>query len=284
MKNILSIDVEDYYMVSAFSGQIPFASWNSYESRVERNTERILSLLDKFNVKATFFVLGWIGERCPKLVKEIFEEGHEIASHGYAHKLIHQQEKDEFIEDIKKSKKILEDIICQPVLGYRAPSFSITKDSLWAIDCLIDADFKYDSSVFPIHHDKGGLPQAERFPFKIIRCRGEITEIPLSTKRILGANIPVAGGGYFRFLPYQITKKCISGINACKQPGIVYLHPWELDINQPRISTSWLSKFRHYININKTENRLRQLLTDFEFEPIREMIIKNERTLKIVEI
>lgn len=269
MKNILSIDVEDYFMVSAFSGIIPFESWGRYESRIEKNTTLILSLLKKYNTKATFFVLGWIGERYPSLIKEIVREGHEIACHGYAHKLIYLQTREEFTEDIRKSKKILEHIISQPVIGYRAPSFSITVRSEWALDCLIEEGYRYDSSVFPIRHARGGIPHAKRFPYRIIRKDKKIWEIPLSTIRLFGRNLPIAGGGYFRLFPYKFTEMGIRRVNAGKNPVIVYLHPWEFDPDQPRILTKGINRFRHYVNLHTTEYKLENLLKQFEFGPIR---------------
>jgi len=272
MKNILSIDVEDYFMVSAFADKIPFDSWNQYESRVVMNTEILLSLLQKFKVKATFFVLGWVAEKFPTLVKKINHDGHEIASHGYAHELLYLQKPDKFTLDLRKSKTILEDITGDSVLGYRAPSYSFTKKTLWVLDILIDMGFKYDSSVFPIHHDRGGLPHANRFPYSLHANNGEILEFPLSTIRLLGNNIPVAGGGYFRLFPYFFISQSIRAINREGQPAILYFHPWEIDPQQPKISSSKFNEFRHYNNLDQAEKKLKRLLGEFEFTSIRDVI------------
>jgi polysaccharide deacetylase family protein (PEP-CTERM system associated) len=388
MLNILTIDVEDYFQVHAFSNVIKVEDWGNYESRIERNTFRILEILHEcvgpnnstnssnpinssnpsnstnpsnptsnlypqdFNFvpptsnlkprsspKATFFCLGWIAERYPNLIRTIKKEGHEIASHGYNHRLIYNMTPEKFREDVRKSKEILEDIVGDEVIGYRAPSYSITNKSQWAFEVLMEEGFKYDSSIFPIHHDFYGFPHAPRFPFLIsmdgssdfkfqilnlitrnpklvtrntehgmnstnssnptnpsnpsnlLNCstaalqhfstrpsplatRHSLLEFPLSTVRILGTNWPVAGGGYFRLFPYSIIKKGLTRINRIEgMPFIFYLHPWELDDEQLRInSTSMLSKFRHYVNLDKTETRFRRLLMDFDFSSIREIM------------
>jgi polysaccharide deacetylase family protein (PEP-CTERM system associated) len=266
MINALTIDVEDYYMVSAFADVVRFADWGTYESRVEKNTYRILKVLDEHNVKATFFILGWVAERCSKLVRDVHASGHEVACHGYNHCLIYDMTSDQFREDIRKAKGILEDIISAPVIGYRAPSYSIIKETLWALDILIEEKFLYDSSIFPVHHDRYGLPGADRFPHIVKRNNGTLREYPPSTYRILGQNIPVGGGGYLRLFPLQVTKTAIRSINEREEkPVIVYLHPWEIDPDQPRLNGRWSSKFRHYINLNSTLPKLRTFLDEFKF-------------------
>jgi polysaccharide deacetylase family protein (PEP-CTERM system associated) len=269
MINALTIDVEDYYMVSAFADTIKFSDWSLYESRVERNTRRILELMDNHNVTGTFFVLGWVAEKCPALVREIQARGHEIASHGYNHRLIYDLSPQEFRNDTRMSKDILENITGQAVHGYRATSYSIVQQSLWALDILIQEGFKYDSSIFPIHHDRYGMPQAERFPYVIQRAPGEIVEFPPATYRLMGRNIPVAGGGYLRLFPLSFTKMAIRDINKReKQSAVIYFHPWEIDPLQPRLSGSPLSRFRHYVNLNSTFDKLDTLLSDFKFSPL----------------
>jgi polysaccharide deacetylase family protein (PEP-CTERM system associated) len=266
MINALTIDVEDYYMVSAFADIIRFEAWGAYESRVEKNTYRILDVLNERNVKATFFVLGWVAERCSKLVRDVHACGHEIACHGYNHRLIYDLTPEQFKEDVRKAKGILEDIISAPVIGYRAASYSIVKETLWALDILIEEKFLYDSSIFPIHHDRYGLPGAERFPHIVKRKNGTLREFPPSTYRILGQNIPIAGGGYLRLFPQLVTKTAIRRINEQEdKPVIVYLHPWEIDPDQPRLNGRWSSKIRHYINLNSTMPKLRTFLDEFKF-------------------
>ena len=353
MFNILTIDLEDYFQVHAFSDVIKFKDWGNYECRIERNTDRLLDVLSsslrtpqsalRIPIKATFFVLGWIAERYPGLVKRIQEEGHEIACHGYAHKLIYTQSKEEFRQDIRKAKAILEDITGSEVIGYRAPSYSITNKSQWAFEVLVEEGFKYDSSIFPIRHDFYGMPNAPRFPFvislndasnfefsmlnfefkkyqnsefeinnsliyspnnsisnnsKLITQNSElkpqssvlkanstlntdnstfIIEFPISTVKVFGQNIPISGGGYFRLFPYPIIRKALRSINEKEQkPFIFYMHPWEIDPNQPRINgLSFRSKFRHYVNLDRTEIKFRKLLEDFQFSTIRQILIHN---------
>jgi polysaccharide deacetylase family protein (PEP-CTERM system associated) len=377
MLNALSIDVEDYFQVQAFAGQIRYEEWGNYESRVEGNTRRILDLLTdassfvssnpsnpsnainpinieheveprtlnlaprssipepRSSVKATFFILGWIAERYPQLIKEIHSQGHEIACHGYAHRLIYEQSPEEFREDVRKAKAVLEDITGGPVIGYRAPSYSITRDSLWAFEVLLEEGFQYDSSVFPIRHDFYGIPEAPRFPFIVSlngsgipvfsnplnpqpatrnsnnsnnssnsskpsnsinpqssalnvehcgtvpqtlnlehRTLNSLLEFPISTVRLGNLNLPLSGGGYFRLLPYPIIKKGLKRINQNEnRPFIFYLHPWELDDEQPRIREAGIkSKFRHYLNLDKTETRFKHLLKEFNFSSIRGLL------------
>jgi len=372
MINALTIDVEDYFQVHAFSDIIQYENWENYKCRVERNVNRILEILNDSthdsalntqqfsgpsphpsprapyaSVKATFFVLGWIAERYPNLIRKIHAQGHEIACHGYAHRLIYHQSKEEFRKDIKRAKAILEDISGIEISGYRAPSYSITNRSRWAFEILVEEGFKYDSSIFPIKHDFYGMPNAPRFPFLIsvngnsnvefstlsfdldktqhsapmtqnLRGHGTtaaldqsvtlnselrtmkfipnamhlmpyspkanlqselisphlILEFPISTVRLLGQNLPISGGGYFRLFPYPIVERGLRRINNQeKEPFIFYIHPWEFDVDQPRFNNgSRLSKFRHYVNLNKTEGRFRKLLKDFKFSTVREII------------
>jgi polysaccharide deacetylase family protein (PEP-CTERM system associated) len=271
--NALTIDIEDYYMVSAFADVIKFEDWHRYESHIEKNTYRILDLLDEYRVKATFFILGWVAEHYPKIIRDIHSSGHEVACHGYNHRLIYNLTPDEFREDVHKAKSILEDITGTPIIGYRAASYSVVKKTLWALDILIEEGFRYDSSIFPIHHDRYGFPEAERFPHIIKRHNGTLYEFPPSTYRILRQNIPVGGGGYFRLLPLWITKTAIKRINERKKkPIIFYLHPWEIDTHQPRLNGQWLSRIRHYINLKSTMPKLRVLLSEFKFKPLSEFI------------
>jgi Domain of unknown function (DUF3473)/Polysaccharide deacetylase len=386
MLNALTIDVEDYFQVHAFSDVIKFEDWGNFECRIERNTDRLLSILSnspikngstaarqhgntliqqrsstsalKYNselntqnskldhsithslnnsltqrVKATFFVLGWIAERYPGLVRRVQKEGHEIACHGYAHKRIYTQSKEEFRQDVKRAKSILEEITGNEVMGYRAPNYSITNKSRWAFEVLIEEGFKYDSSIFPIRHDFYGMPNAPRFPFgisfngnnnlefsilnfklntaapnnrstaslsnslthspnnsisnnlKLITQNSKlnvqnsqfIIEFPISTVKLFSQNFPISGGGYFRLFPYPFIKKGLKRINNVeKKPFIFYVHPWELDPAQPRIKgPSFKSKFRHYVNLDKTEDRFRKLLKDFNFSSVKEIMQLN---------
>jgi polysaccharide deacetylase family protein (PEP-CTERM system associated) len=269
--NALSIDVEDYYQVEGFASRIRFEDWPSYESRVTGNTWRLLELLRFHRVKATFFILGWIGERFPHVVRAIHQEGHEVASHGYRHRLLHTMTRKEFEEDTKRAKAILEELCGEPVLGYRAPCFSIVQENLWCLETLHDLGFRYDSSTFPIHHDRYGISNGSRTPYyHALPNGGRLLEFPLATVSLLGKNLPVAGGGYFRLFPYRFIRWAIRHLNQHEgAPAVIYLHPWEIDPAQPRINGSWLNRFRHYVNLDKTEPKLRQLLKDFQFVPIR---------------
>jgi polysaccharide deacetylase family protein (PEP-CTERM system associated) len=361
MLNILTIDIEDYFQVHAFSDIIKFEDWDNFECRIERNTDRLLKILNgvTHKVQATFFILGWIAERYPSLVKRIQEESHEIACHGYAHKLIYTQSEEEFRQDIRKAKAILEDITGSEVIGYRAPSYSITNKSQWAFEILAEEGFKYDSSIFPIRHDFYGMPDAPRFPFAVslngnsnvefsilnfesntaslnngntaapnislthslinpssdlsepqhcstaalnnsfthspnnsipnhskliiqtsklnVQNSQFIIEFPLSTVKVFGQNFPISGGGYFRLFPYSLIKKGLKCINQREnKPFIFYMHPWEIDPNQPRINgLSFRSKFRHYVNLDRTKIKFRKLLKDFKFSTIRQILIQN---------
>jgi polysaccharide deacetylase family protein (PEP-CTERM system associated) len=269
----MTVDVEDYFHVSAFDGVLPRSEWDRMESRVVRNTERLLELFAETSVRATFFVLGWVAERHPALVRSILAGGHEVASHGYAHRLVYDLTPDMFRDDIRRSKRILEDAGGCAVEGYRAPSYSVTPRSLWALDILIDEGFHYDASIFPIHHDRYGIPVSPRHAYTLHRAAGEILEAPASTARWGPFNFPVAGGGYFRILPYEWTRWGISRINRLEQrAAIFYIHPWEIDPEQPRLSGSVMSRFRHYRNLDQTESRLRRLVADFAFGPMTQVL------------
>lgn len=277
MINALTIDVEDYFQVTAFANYIKVKDWDMYPSRVLDNTIKILDILDTFSVKATFFVLGWIANKFPSLVKEIHDRGHEIASHGYEHQLIYIIGPEKFKDDIRRSKKLLEDICGEKIVGYRAPSYSITEKSLWALDILIEEGFLYDSSIFPVAHDIYGIPYADRFSHDIQRPSGIIKELPLSTIEIrcLGFKyrIPVAGGGYLRLFPLWFTKKTINALNIKEQqPAVLYFHPWEIDFKQPRINAGIKSRIRHYVNLSKTEGRIKDILSSFKFAPMRNIL------------
>jgi polysaccharide deacetylase family protein (PEP-CTERM system associated) len=338
--NALTVDVEDYFHVSAFESVCDPRTWQKRECRVEGNTSRILELLAAAQVKATFFVLGWVAERFPGLVKGIAAAGHEVASHGHGHRRIYTLTREEFREDLRRSKGFLEDLTGERLLGYRAPSYSISPTCLWAFDELLEAGYRYDSSVFPIRHDLYGISDWPRFPFVLERLGGQKTgtlgsvgnwapvehdetatvgtlaggmgegkgpagnalgptalrasrdhaprpsptaaqpsarflEIPITTLRLLGRNVPIAGGGYFRLFPYGFTRWGLRRINELEgQPFIFYLHPWELDPNQPRISGVGLkSRFRHYLNLQRTEDRFRRLLAEFHLAPLREVVL-----------
>lgn len=275
--NAMSVDVEDYFHVSVFDGIVPRSAWATMESRVHANTVRLLDMFDEFEVRSTFFVLGWVGERHPDLVAEIAKRGHEIASHGYAHRLVYDQTRAAFRDDVRRAKGLLEDASGRPVVGYRAPSYSITPRSLWAVDVLIEEGYQYDSSIFPIRHDRYGIPVSDRAPYRIERSGGTLIEIPGSTARLGSLNLPVAGGGYFRILPYWWTRWGISRVNRLEhRPVVFYLHPWEIDPDQPRLKAGRLGRFRHYRNLAETETRLRDLLTDFRFDTMQ-TIVSNVR-------
>ena len=271
--NAMSIDVEDYFQVSAFDRVVPRSAWDSMESRVSGNTTRLLDLFDEYQVRATFFVLAWVAERHPAIVAEIVRRGHEVASHGYGHELVYNLTPEAFRADIRRAKQVLEDAGGQPVAGYRAPSYSITAKSMWALDVLIEEGYRYDSSIFPIRHDRYGVPGAPRHPYEIERASGRIVEAPPSTVAIGPLTLPVAGGGYFRLLPYRWTERGLARLNRReRKPAVFYLHPWEIDPGQPRLPADWLGRFRHYRNLHATEGRLRRLLRDFRFGPMRDVL------------
>jgi polysaccharide deacetylase family protein (PEP-CTERM system associated) len=266
IQNALTVDVEDYFQVSAFARSVNTQDWDSHPLRVTENTHRLLNLFDEFQVKATFFVLGWVAERTPELVREISRRGHEIACHGYSHQLVYNQTQTVFREETLRSKAMLEDMTGDAVRGYRAASYSITQRSLWALDILAEAGFVYDSSIFPVKHDRYGIPGALEIPHRLSTPAGySLVEFPLSTAHVFSYRLPVAGGGYFRLYPYSLSKAGLSQVNRRNQPFIFYLHPWEIDPDQPKIATHWFSRFRHYNNLSKCESRLRRLLADFKF-------------------
>jgi polysaccharide deacetylase family protein (PEP-CTERM system associated) len=267
--NAMSVDVEDYFQVSAFDGILPRIAWDRQESRVCANTDRLLDLFAEHHVRATFFVLGWVAERHPALVRRIGAAGHEVASHGYGHRLVYELTRDQFREDVRSAKSTLEAITGRPVSGYRAPSYSVTTQTMWALDVLLETGHWYDASIFPIHHDRYGIPDAPRHVHLIHREMGTIVEAPGSTVRCGPVNLPVGGGGYFRLLPYSWTRWGIARVNrAERQPAFFYLHPWEIDPDQPRLAVPSLTRFRHYRNLSRTEPRLRRLLRDFRFTTV----------------
>jgi polysaccharide deacetylase family protein (PEP-CTERM system associated) len=270
----MTIDVEDYYQVTAFENHVPRHSWDSFESRVVTNTHRILQLLEDQGIRATFFILGWVARRYPELVRDIFRGGHEIGSHSYWHRLVYHLTPDEFRQDLQLSRDVLQDIIGEQVTSYRAPSFSITGKSLWALDILAEEGFQTDSSIFPIHHDRYGIPGAKPQMHRISTASGQLCEFPPSVVRIAGQNIPVSGGGYFRLCPLSWTLRWLRQINdRIQQPFLFYVHPWELDPEQPRVSIgSWTSRFRHYVNLSSTESKLDCLMRQFRFAPLNEVI------------
>jgi polysaccharide deacetylase family protein (PEP-CTERM system associated) len=272
--NAFSIDVEDYFQVAALAPAVPRESWPTREYRVERNTDVILSLLAERAIHGTFFILGWCAEKSPELIRRIARAGHEIACHGFSHRLIYEQTPAEFREEARRSKHFLEDTIGAAVTGYRAASFSITKRSLWALDALIDLGFEYDSSVFPIRHDRYGIPGASRDIGPISAPSGRtIVEFPMSAASFGGVRVPVSGGGYFRLLPYAVTRAGLKQINErTGQPFTFYLHPWEVDPEQPRLKVKAFSRFRHYNNLHKCERRLRRLLGEFQFSTMRDVL------------
>lgn len=272
--NAFTIDVEDYFQVEALAQVIPRDSWSKMEYRCERNVGRLLELLAERGVHGTFFILGWIAERSPQLVRDIAAAGHEVACHGMSHKLIYRQEVAEFRDETRRSKALLEDLIGKPVQGYRAASFSIVKSSMWALDELIDAGFTYDSSVFPVRHDNYGMPDAALEPYEIVAPSGRrLAEFPMSVANWGALRLPVSGGGYFRIFPYWITRSSLARINEREQrPFVFYLHPWEIDADQPRVRAGLKSRLRHYTNLSRCEARLKRLLGEFSFAPMREVL------------
>ena len=274
--NAFTIDVEDYFQVESFSSVVNKNSWDSRPCRVENNTQHILDILDRKNVKGTFFILGWIAKRYPQLVRDIAERGHEVASHGMSHQLIYRQTQKQFKIETQESKKILEDIVQQPLLGYRAATYSITNDSLWALDILAEVGYQYDSSIFPMRHDRYGIPDANPYPGFIKTPSGAtLVEFPISTYKTSGATIPVAGGGYFRLFPYFFTRFCLGRVNKSGHEFLFYMHPWEIDVDQPRIDgISRFTKFRHYNNLDQFEPRMMKLLNDFKFTTMAAVLNK----------
>jgi polysaccharide deacetylase family protein (PEP-CTERM system associated) len=271
--NAMSVDVEDYFQVSAFEKYILRDTWDSLQWRVEANTDRCMELFDEAGIKATFFILGCVAERYPALIKRIAEAGHEIASHGYSHIRVTDFTPDEFRQDIVTTKTILEDTSGQEVIGYRAPSYSIGRNNLWALDVLAETGHHYSSSIYPIRHDLYGMPEAPRFAFKVNGSR--FVEVPVTTVQILGNKLPCGGGGYFRLLPYGWSKWALRRVNERdKQSGVFYFHPWEIDPNQPRQQVGMKSRFRHYTNLGRMEDRLRTLLAEFHWGRMDHVFLK----------
>lgn len=261
----MTVDVEDYFQVSAFESQIDRSRWASFPARVERNVERILALFDEQGVKATFFTLGWVAERWPQLIRRLVEAGHELASHGFEHRRVTQQTAPEFHADVERTKKLLEDLSGQKVLGYRAASYSIAAGNLWALDVLAETGHSYSSSIYPVHHDLYGMPEAPRFAFRV--REGGILEVPVTTVRMMGRSWPCGGGGFFRLYPYAVSRWAIKQVNSAeRQPCVFYFHPWEIDPRQPRMNHLGLkTRIRHYLNLGRMETRIRCLVNDFQW-------------------
>jgi polysaccharide deacetylase family protein (PEP-CTERM system associated) len=271
--NAMTIDVEDYFHVAAFSDIVSADQWPSFESRVCQNTDRLLTILGEAEVHATFFVLGWVAERFPDLVKRIQRAGHELASHSYDHGLVYDKTPDQFRQDLRRARTAIEQATGVAVTGYRAPSFSVVERSLWALDVLVDEGYTYDSSIYPIRHDRYGIPSWPRHIHRIERTNGGLWELPGSTVRHAGMNWPMGGGGYFRLLPYGWTSMGIRRLNTREErPAIFYLHPWEIDPDQPRLDAGALSTFRHYRHLDQTETRLRCLLAEFQFGTVSDVL------------
>lgn len=271
----MTVDVEDYFQVSAFEPYVNKSQWDKLEHRVANNTQHILDIFAAHDVKATFFTLGWVAERYPELVKRIVQEGHELASHGYEHIRVTQQTREQFRQDVRKTKRLLEDIGGTEVKGYRAASYSIGRDNLWALDVLAEEGHLYSSSIYPVKHDLYGMPEAPRFVFQPI-AGSDFKEIPITTLKVSNKNYPCGGGGFFRLYPYVFSRWAFKRTNnAENQPGIFYFHPWEIDPEQPRQENlAFKAKFRHYLNIHRMESRIKSLLTDFEWDTMQAIFLK----------
>ncbi|MBU7574130.1 MAG: DUF3473 domain-containing protein [Hydrogenophaga sp.] len=281
IENALTIDVEDYFQVSAMAPYIDRADWDRCECRVEHNIDRILQLLAAKKTHATFFTLGWIAERYPDMVRRIVREGHELASHGYGHQRVSDLTEAEFFDDITRSKGLLEDLGGQAVWGYRAPSFSIGAKNLWALDTLQRAGYRYSSSIYPVKHDHYGMPDAPRFAYE---TPGGMMEVPPTTLRMFNRNLPSSGGGYFRLMPYALSRWMLQQVNRQdEQSAIFYFHPWEIDPGQPRVAGIDLkTRFRHYVNIGRTEQRLARLLDDFQWGRMDQIFIGERKEVPVV--
>jgi polysaccharide deacetylase family protein (PEP-CTERM system associated) len=264
LQNALTVDVEDYFQVSAMAPHIARDSWDSQPCRVERNVQRLLAMFSEHQARATFFTLGWVAERYPQIVRDIVAGGHELASHGFGHERASDLNRADFAQDVRRARSLLEDIGGQKVRGYRAPSFSIGRQNLWAFDVLLEAGYTYSSSVYPVQHDHYGMPDAPRFPYA---ARPGLTEVPITTTQLMGRNLPAGGGGYFRLAPYRLSRWALRRVNTIdRRPAIFYMHPWEIDPGQPRVAgTSLKTRFRHYVNLSRTESRLNRLLADFSW-------------------
>ena len=280
ISNALTIDVEDYFQVSAFSNIINKKNWDEKECRIEKNIDNIISILDLKKIKATFFTLGWIAERYPSMIKKILMEGHDLASHGYAHEKVSEISKSDFYQDVTRAKGILEDIGGKQINGYRAPSFSIAEKNFWAMEILSETGHRYSSSIYPVKHDHYGSPNAPRFPYKVF---SELLEVPPTTVKLFGRNFPASGGGYFRLLPYSISKKMLDHVNSSEnKPVVFYFHPWEIDSHQPKISNlSIKTRFRHYKNIEKMEEKIKKLVEDFHWDRMDNIFLKKISVEKI---
>ncbi|HWR68214.1 MAG TPA: XrtA system polysaccharide deacetylase [Desulfomonilia bacterium] len=273
MNNALTIDLEEYFQIHVLAGHINPDTWHTFPSFVQENTQRILDMLDEKGIRATFFCLGWIAERHGNLVRRIHRMGHEVACHGYAHQVIYQQDPARFREDVTRARQVLEDATGQPVIGYRAPTYSITEKTMWALQILEEVGFRYDSSIFPIYHDNYGIPDAPRFPF---RLPGKtLVEFPISTLRMGPVNLPISGGGYFRLLPYPLTKMGLRVLASSRRPFVFYIHPWELNPDTPKVpGMSAISRFRTYTGIGTARARFERLLADFRFAPARDVLME----------
>ncbi len=272
--NAFTVDVEDYYHVSGFERQIHRDSWIDYESRVVANTHRLLELLDRHAVKATFFVLGWVAHRYPQLVRDIYAADHEIGSHSFWHRLVYEQTPSQFRADLRDSKQVLEDTLGAAITAYRAPSFSITRQSLWALEILAEEGFQFGSSIFPVHHHRYGIPDGKPHIHEVQTTAGALWEFPPAVFRFAGFNLPVSGGGYFRLYPAAVTQKLLAWINRrLRRPFVFYVHPWEVDPGQPRLCAgSRAGRWRHYVNLHSTERKLEVLLERFRFGTLTESI------------
>jgi polysaccharide deacetylase family protein (PEP-CTERM system associated) len=274
VRNVMSVDVEDWFCVHNLSRHIRYADWDKCESRVERGTGTLLELFDKHGVEATFFVLGWVAERFPDLVREIERRGHEVGTHGYSHQLLTSMRPEDFRADLQRSLAVLRGLVSQEVRGFRAPSFSLTRSTLWAVDILRECGIRYDSSVFPVgFHPDYGIPDAELRPHRLAEG---LTELPMGVAELLGRRIPCSGGGYFRLYPYALTRTLMRSCNRQGRPVMFYLHPWEADPGQPRVNgLPWTNRFRHYNNLHKTVERLERLLADFQFTSARRILTQD---------
>jgi polysaccharide deacetylase family protein (PEP-CTERM system associated) len=266
--NALTVDFEDWYQ----GLEIPHTRWNGFEERIAPATHRLLDLLDAGGTRSTFFVLGWLAERHPALVRTIAARGHEVATHGWSHSFVYRLTPEAYRDELTRSIHLLEDLAGRPVLGHRAPYFSVTRASLWVFDLLLELGLRYDSSIHPVHNYRYGIDDAPRWPHAVERGGRTLTEFPLSTLRMLGCNLPVAGGAYFRIYPYALTRAAFRRLNATGHAGVFYLHPWELDPAQPRIPLPRRVALTHYVNLGATESRLRRLLADFRFAPMAEVL------------
>jgi len=277
VRNAFTVDVEDYFQVEGFAQVVDRSSWDGFRTRVRASTATLLEMLAQRKVRATFFVLGWVAQKHPEIVRELAAAGHEIASHGMSHRLIYTQTPVEFRRETREAKALLEDLCQRPVVGYRAATYSITRSSLWALDVLCEEGFQYDSSIFPMRHDRYGIPDAETRPHVLTAPGGgRLVEFPISVMRYGGVRIPVAGGGYFRLFPYWFTRWALRRFNQRQQEFVFYVHPWEVDPGQPRIRASALSRFRHYLNLDRCAQRLGRLLDDFEFDTMHAVLAQRK--------